>query len=201
MPLNPTYAQMLVSKLKEIDEPRDLAIEADRALNFLLKQLEELRVLANGYPRNPISGSVWTDGKALTEICDELTGELDRRNQAERQEFASRLSVGMACQVMGHYPEEIFPRVVRNGRCCEAIHAVENAIKSYEAVVQDFSILDLEEILEEIVPIDEDEGERFILAAVREALERLLALQPQQNNEERQELLRKIEIWLGTGAP
>ena len=200
MALDSAYARMLVSKVKDSDGSRDLAIEADQALKFLLKQLDELRVLSNGYPRNPISGNVWMEGQALTEICDELIDALDGRDQAERQEFASRLSVGMACQIMGHYPEQIFPRVVRNGRCREAIHQVENAIVSYEAVVRDFSLLDLDEMLEEVVPFDEDEGERFILMAVREALERLLVLQPQQNNEERQDLLHRIEIWLGAGS-
>ncbi len=201
MSLDPAYARNLVSKLKDIEEPHNLAIETDEALQFLFNQLKELHGLANGYPRNPISGSVWKDGQALTEICDELTDALDGRNQAERQEFASRLSVGMACQIMGHYPEQIFPRVVRNGRCCEAIHNVENAIRSYEAIVRDFSSLDLDEILEEVIPFNADDGERYILTAVHEALERLLALKPQQNNEERQNLLRRIELWLGAGAP
>lgn len=77
-----------------------------------------------------------------------------------------------------------------NGRCCEAIHHVENAIRSYEAVVQDFYSLNLDEILEEVVSIDEDQGERFLLTAVRAALERLLDLQPQQNNGERQDLFK-----------
>ncbi len=201
MSLNPAHAKMLVSRLKDVDDSHDLANKADQALKFLLKQLEELSVLANGYPRNPISSNVWGDGQALTEICDELTDALDGRNQAERQEFASRLSAGMACQIMGHYPEQIFPRVVRNGRCCEAIHRVENAIRSYEAVVRDFSLLNLDEMLEEVVPIDDDEGERLILTAVGEALERLLVLQPHQNNAEHQDVLRRIEIWLGAGAP
>jgi hypothetical protein len=195
MTLDPAYAKLIVSRLKDIDEPLDFAIEADKALSFLLKQLEELRDLANGYPRNPIQGIVWKDGAALTDICDELTDILDERNQAERQELASRLAGGMACQIMGHYPEQIFPRVLRNAHCREAIHQYEDAIGSYMAIVQDFSIIGLDKMLDEVEPLDE--AERCILAAVREALERLQALQS-QSNEEYQDLLRKIDVRLGT---
>lgn len=99
----------LVSQLEAEHEPRQLAASADEALNFLRKQLEELRDLANGYPRNPISVTVWSDGQAFTLACDALVEALAGRNEAVRQELASRLAAGMACQVMGHYPEEIFP--------------------------------------------------------------------------------------------
>ncbi|XYH93185.1 hypothetical protein ACMHYB_35700 [Sorangium sp. So ce1128] len=174
MPLDPARATELVSQLDAAREPRQLAASADEALNFLLKQLEQLRDLANGYPRNPISGTVWSDGQALTLVCDALTGSLAGRNEAARQELASRLAVGMACQVMGHYPEEIFPRVVRNARHREAIQQADDAVGLYQAVVDDFRSLDLDYTLDENEPLSE--SERYILEALSIALERLIAL-------------------------
>ncbi|WP_437491536.1 hypothetical protein WME75_15810 [Sorangium sp. So ce1014] len=174
MPLDPVRATELVSQLDAAHEPRQLAASADEALNFLLTQLEQLRDLANGYPRNPISVTVWSDGRALTLVCDALTDALADRNEAARQELASRLAVGMACQVMGHYPEEIFPRVVRNARHREAIQQADDAAGSYQAVVDDFRSLDLEYTLDESEPLPE--SERYILEALSMALERLIAL-------------------------
>ncbi|WP_438016962.1 hypothetical protein WMF18_40240 [Sorangium sp. So ce315] len=174
MPLDPARATELVRQIDAAREPRRLAVSADEALSFLLKQLEQLRELANGYPRNPVSGTVWSDGRALTLVCDALTDALAGRNEAARQELASRLAVGMACQVMGHYPEEIFPRVVRNARHREAIQQADDAAGLYQAVVDDFSSLDLGYTLDESEPLSE--SDRCILEALSTALERLIAL-------------------------
>lgn len=198
MTLDPEYANMIVSRLKDIDEPQDFEIEADKALSFLHEQLKELSDLMNGYQDNLYPAVFWRDGVALTDICDELTDILDGRNQAERQEFASRLAGGMTCQIMGHYPEQIFPRVLRNAHCREAIHHYEDAIGSYLAIVRDFSDLGRDYLLDEVEPLDETE--RCILSAVREALERLEALQSQWN-EGHQDLLHKIDVRLGTASP
>lgn len=198
MPLNPARAKELVVALEKAREPGALAVAADMALNFLLKQLEELRELANGYPRNPISGDVWMDGQALTFVCDALTEALAGRSEPERQELASRLAAGMACQVMAHYPEEIFPRVVRNGRCRESLRQIDVAMGSYEAVVADFSSLGLDEMLDESGPLED--SERRILGAVCEAIERLSALQPERATQH-EGLLRRARLRMGTAAP
>ena len=146
-------------------------------LNFLLRQLEELRDLANGYPRNPIAGDVWFSGKALAELCDELTVVLADRGLPEQEELASRLAVGMALQVMGHYPEEIFPRVLRNARCREALGQLTEAITGYESIVDDYVEMGLAELLE-----DEqlDASSRMILESVGYAATRLGELDPER---------------------
>ncbi|MGK4006511.1 hypothetical protein WMF31_28080 [Sorangium sp. So ce1036] len=84
MRLDPERAMALVSQLDAEREPRQRAASADEALSFLLKQLEQLRDLANGYPRNPVSGAVWSDGRALTLACDALTEALAGRSEAAR---------------------------------------------------------------------------------------------------------------------
>jgi hypothetical protein len=197
MPLDPARAKQLVSKVRDVPHG-ELPAEADTTLTFLLEQLGLLRELSNDYPRKTISAAVWMDGAALTGTCDELTEILAHRAQPRRQELASRIAVGMACQIMGHYPEQIFPRTVRNARCREAIQQIDAAISTYKAVVDDFSALHLEELLDE--PDSLDESERTILSAVGEALERLLVLQPPRAAE-RQALLKRVDARLGPRAP
>jgi hypothetical protein len=174
MTLSPTKGRELLGAVTAATTYNETGEAAVALLNFLLRQLEELRELANGYPRNPISGNVWVDGKALAELCDDLTELLSARQLPEQEELASRIATGMACQVMGHYPEEIFPRVVRNARCREKIDQVDNAIGSYEAVIGDFRELDLQYLLEEDETLDN--SGRTILTAVLHATVRLTEL-------------------------
>jgi len=94
------------------------------------------------------------------------------------EEFASRLATGIACQVMGRYPEQIFPRVLRNSRCREAIADIEKAIGGYEAIVDDFHKMGLVDLLEDNEPLDK--SERAILESVLEAAKRLGELRPEQ---------------------
>ena len=196
MSLDPDKAQQFLTTLATAPD-RDSAREmAERALNFLIRQLEELRGLANGYPRNPISADVWMAGKALAEACDVLTDVFSRWNLQREEELASRLAVGMACQVMGHYPEEIFPRVLRNSKSHEAIGEVDQAIGGYEAIVLDFGALGLEGLLDEEMPLEE--SSRAILAAVHEACKRLTELTANGRAEVR-ELKGKLEHRLQEG--
>jgi len=174
--LSPAHAHGLFLNVVKA-EGRNQAGEAAAALlNFLLPQLDTLRELANGYPRNPIDGSVWSDGKTLAELCDELTTVLAARELPQQEELASRLAAGMALQVMSHYPEEIFPRIVRNARCREALGQEEAAVRSYEAVLGDFYRLELLELLDDGVALDE--ASRGIVAALSTAVARLAELRP-----------------------
>ena len=177
MSLDPERARKLldvVSRAQTRNESGEAAVEL---LNFLLRQLEELRDLANGYPRNPIAGDVWFNGKALAEICDELADQLAGRELPEQEELASRLAVGMALQVMGHYPDEIFPRIVRNSFHREALGQLDDAIGGYEAIVGDFESMGLGEIFE----YEElDASSRKILESVEVAASRLGELRPER---------------------
>src|SRR5215510_14640580 len=177
MPLDPAKARRLIGALASAQGDDDVRAAAEDVLNFLLMQLEELRDLANGYPRNPIEGAVWYDGKALAEFCDELTGLFSRKGLLREEELSSRLATGMACQVMGHYPEEIFPRVLRNSRCRKTIADLEEAIGGYEAIVGDFHTTGLAEFLEDDQPLDQ--LARAILESVYEAARRLGELRPE----------------------
>ena len=178
MALSPAKARKLVEALHNANGDDDARVAGEEVLNFLLGQLEELRDLANGYPRNPISGDVWSDGAALAQLCDELTDYFSHMKLLREEELASRLATGMACQVMGHYPEEIFPRVLRNSRCRESISDLDNAIGGYEAIVADFGEMDLDYLLEDDCPLDE--SGRAVLEAVHQAATRLQELRPEK---------------------
>lgn len=191
MGLNPTHARQLMEGVAHAKTRPKMGEAAAVLLNFLLRQLEELRDLSNDYPRNAIRGDVWFDGRALTELCDELTGLLSRFKLPEQEELASRLAVGMACQVMGHYPEQIFPRVLRNARCKEAISEADEAVDLYEAIVDDFKTMELDELLHE-EPMEA--SSRVILESLDSALERLCERRPEQlaAHESLRAQLRKI---------
>jgi hypothetical protein len=179
MSLNPNKAREMLGAVSRAQNRNDTGDTAVALLNFLLRQLEELRDLANGYPKNPIAGDVWFSGKALAELCDELTVLLATRGLPEQEELASRLATGMALQVMGHYPEEVFPRVLRNARCREALGQVKEAISGYEAIVNDYDQMGLAEILED----DQlDASSRIILECVRDASARLGELDPERSD-------------------
>lgn len=151
---------------------------AHSALAFVAAQSELLHTAANGYPRNPISVDVWMGGTELARACDALADSLGTRGLREEEAEASRLAVSCACSVVGHYPEKIFPRVLRHARCQEALGKLEVAIPSYAAVVRDFQQLELDQLY-----LD-DQGEplgepgRTILIAVSECLGRLRTLAP-----------------------
>lgn len=176
--LSSSHARELFDAVVAADTRDGTGRAATALLNFLLQQLEALRTLANGYPRNPIAANVWSDGKSLAELSDELVDVLAERAFPELEELASRIAAGMACQVMAHYPEEIFPRVVRNARCREAIGQVAEAIGSYRAVLSDFHQLELMDLLDE----EEELGPtaRIILLALSQAVGRLSELQPER---------------------
>ncbi|WP_437720767.1 hypothetical protein [Sorangium sp. So ce861] len=178
MALNPEAVRKRLETLKSAQGQDDLRVAAEQILDFLLTQLEELRVLANGYPRTPISSAVWTDGKALAELCDVLADALSSKGLPHQEELASRLAAGMACQVMGHYPEEIFPRVLRNSQCRERIDQLDDAIGGYEAIVADFGALELDYLLQENEELDQTG--RVILTAVQHAAARLGEIQPER---------------------
>lgn len=177
MSLNPNKAREMLGAVSRTETRNDTGETAVALLNFLLRQLEELRDLANGYPRNPIAGDVWFSGKALAELCDELTVVLADCRLPEQEELASRLAVGMALQVMGHYPEEVFPRVLRNARCREALGQLKEAITGYESIVGDYVQMGLAELLE-----DEqlDASSRMILESVSYAATRLGEFDPER---------------------
>ena len=53
----------------------------------------------------------------------------------------------MALQVVGHYPEEIFPRVLRNARCRESLAMTDEAIGGTGALSMTFNNFESKKIL------------------------------------------------------
>jgi len=177
--LDPTTAAKLVDAVEHATSRESAQACALEAGQFLIGQLQVLRAKANGYPRNPIDGATWFAGRDLAETCDRFANSAGRHRLANGEEQATALAVAMALQVMAHYPDEIFPRVLRNARCLEARGKEEEAVGAYQAIRDDFEQMDLDEILDEIesdtVP---DEATAKILSAVVDAIDGLARLRP-----------------------
>jgi hypothetical protein len=179
--LDPRTAKSLVDAVVAASTETDTRQAADRALSFLSDQSTLLRSQANGYPRRPIEADVWRNGAGLTSACDALADALQRRGLVEDEEKASALAVVCACAVMGHYPEQIFPRVVRRARCLESVGRAARAADGYAAVVKDFEVLGLSEQYLDEGDDDELPGEgRVILEALATSISRLKVLAPER---------------------
>jgi hypothetical protein len=176
MNLDSKAAQHLVDEIARAATPEDAMIRCGRAWDFLLAQFYVLCGRANGYPRNPIDGHTWFEGRALAEVCDRFVDAAAQQGNRAGEEQAAGLATAIACQVLSHYPEQIFPRVLRVARCKEANGNGEKAVSDYAAVVLDFGQLDLGFMLEEEGAAENDV--RTILAALIEAIEGLERLDP-----------------------
>gem|GEM_PF-2588962 len=174
--LNSQEARRLVDLIAHARDLDAAVAAAKKAFSFLVGQLHILGDSANGYPRNPVSAHVWKEGYSLVHTCDYFADAVARWGQRQGEEQATRLAATMAMQVVAHYPEEIFPRVFRNAKCCESLGMINEAVESYRCIVSDFERLNLEEILGGSEPFKESEIK--ILTSVREALTALQRLSP-----------------------
>jgi hypothetical protein len=175
--LNSQEAQRLVDLVGQAQNLDAAVAAAEKAFSFLIGQLHILGDSANGYPRNPIDAHVWTEGYSLAKTCDCFADAVAGWNQRQGEEQATRLAATMALQIVAHYPEEIFPRVLRNAACCEALGMMSEAVKGYGSIVGDFDQLHLEEMLDSSEPFAESEVK--ILTSVRNAFAALQRLSPQ----------------------
>ena len=141
MDLNADHAFHLVKQVAQAQDDASFEAAAQAALTYLIAQLHRLGDLANGYPRNPIQADVWQQGRMLTLACDQFA---DACRGPKGEEQISRLAASMAMQIMGHYPNEIFPRVLRHARCREALGQVSEALEGYRCITQDFDVMDLQ---------------------------------------------------------
>jgi len=79
----------------------------------------------------------------LTLACDQFA---DACRGPKGEEQISRLAATMAMQVMAHYPNEIFPRVLRHVRCCETLGQVAEALDGYRCITGDFEVMELQNL-------------------------------------------------------
>jgi hypothetical protein len=177
MKLNSQEAQRLVDLVVQAQDLDAAIAAAGKAFSFLVGQLHALGDSANRSPRNPIDGNIWKEGHALTSVCDRFADAVSRWQQRRGEEQATRLAVSMALQVVAHYPEEIFPRVLRNAKCCESLGMTGEAVEGYRCIVDDFDKLGLEELLNTSDPLED--SQITILTCVRQALSSLLRHSPQ----------------------
>jgi hypothetical protein len=177
MPLDSQEAERLVDLVEQAKDLDAAIAAAGKAFSFLVAQLHVLGESANGYPRNPIDGNVWKEGYALTSICDRFADAVARWKQRCGEEQATGLAVSMALQVVAHYPEEIFPRAVRNAKCCESLDKMSDAVQGYRCVVGDFDKLHLEELLDDSEPLEV--SQKLILTSVSDALSGLQRIAPE----------------------
>jgi hypothetical protein len=177
MKLDSAEAQRLVNLVERAGDLEAAVAAAGNAFSFLVSQLHLLGESANGYPQNPIDGTVWKEGHSLARVCDHFADAVARWQQRRGEEQATRLAVAMAMQVVAHYPEEIFPRVLRNAKCCESLGMTSEAGDGYRCIVEDFEKLGLEENLDTAAP--HADSQATILTCLTEALAALLRLSPE----------------------
>jgi hypothetical protein len=198
MNLDSRNAQRLVDEIDQATTPEEALMRCSQAWDFLLAQFHLLCDQANGYPHNAIDGATWSEGHQLAQVCDRFADIVGRQGNRSGEEQAAGLATAIACQVVGHYPEEIFPRVLRTAKCREANGKPDKAIDDYLAILGDFRHLDLGFMLE-----DEDalqESERRVLGSLIEAIEALERLAPAHLGEDAGPLKAKaIRRCRGTG--
>ena len=192
--MNSQEAQRLVDLVAQAQDLDTAVAAAERAFSFLVDQLHILGDSANGYPRNPIDGNVWQEGRELTSVCDQFADAVSRWHQRRGEEQATRLAVSMALQVVGHHPEEIFPRVLRNAKCCESLGRTAEASKGYRCILGDFDALDLEWLFDGTDPLGGSQV--TILCSLREALAGLQRLSQQGLTDAELTLLEKVNTAL-----
>ncbi len=192
--LNSQEAQRLVDLVAHAQNHEAAIAAAERAFSFLVDQLHILGENANGYPSNSIRADVWMEGRSLTHAADSFADAVGQWDQKRGEEQAVRLAATMAMQVMAHYPEEIFPRILRHAKCCESIGMKSEAIENYHCIVADFGLLNLEEILDSPEPFIDSETK--ILTSMGEALTALQRLSPQEITETQLVLCERLNAVL-----
>ena len=194
MKLDSAEAQRLVNLVERAGDLDAAVAAAGDAFAFLVSQLHLLGESANGYPVKPIDGAVWKEGHSLARVCDHFADAVARWQQRRGEEQATRLAVAMAMQVVAHYPQEIFPRVLRNAKCCESLGMTNEALEGYQCIVEDFEKLGLETDLDTEEPLQD--AQTTVFSGVSEALSALLRVSPQDITDSRLALLERVNAVL-----
>ena len=169
-------ATRLLEEIKKY-ETGILAINsANELLKLLVVELNKVKIKTIELPPDMFSPDVLTSGIALMHVCDAAVEELEVRGLIVESEKASRLAIGFAGQILGHYPQDVFPLVYRNGQLCEKITKTETAISRYMAIIRDFKQMGLiESILNNGSSLNE--SDRIILETVKSSIDRINTLQ------------------------
>jgi hypothetical protein len=142
-------------------------------LQQLNTEIEKIRQLANGYPANPISASIWFSGAGYSNLAHALTEHFRAAGWLKREETASALWAKATLAVNSHYHHLVGPAMLANADCQERLGNVERAANIYVSVVKDFIFLIDDWMSETVAPIDE---ERIALSSLDTAVSRLLFL-------------------------
>jgi hypothetical protein len=175
MKLDPAHASALLDRLRQAADPAEALRLTNELLDFLRAQLGALGKQANGYPGKAINMAVWMAGSDLACLADAVADELNLRQLPVQEELAAKLATALAFEVKSHYPQEIFPRVLRHARCREAIGDLPGAIGNYQAILADFDEMGLDEWLQPELHAT-DAWEQQALKAARAAADRLITL-------------------------
>jgi hypothetical protein len=200
MNLDSRNAQRVIDEIGQATTPEEALSRSSRAWDLLLAQFHLLCDRANGYPRNPIDGETWWEGHQLARVCDRFADSVQKQGNRSGELQAAALATAIACQVVAHYPEEIFPRVLRTARCREAVAKPDEAADDYLAILEDFRNLELESLLDgEEAPQD---SQRCVLTCLVAAIEALERLDPARLGGDAGELkARATRRCLANGAP
>lgn len=148
---------------------RDLVLGVLRRLDAAV---EDIRVQANGYPANPISGLVWMNGAGYAGLANELTTHFRSAGWLDREEIASALWAKATLAVCSHYHHMVGPAMLANADCQERLGNAERAASLYSSVVLDFAFIADDWSEEPEAPTPDD---RLALVSLLTATERLMS--------------------------
>lgn len=144
-----------------------LLVDIDRRIDWVKEN-------ANGYPNGTISGNVWFAGYRMAALGERLTEHFKAAGWLGNESNAANLWAKATLSVCSHYHDMVGPAMLAVADCAERLEDLDEAIRSYQAVVADFAWL-ADEWNEETVAPPEDQ--RLALSCLKTAAERLLALE------------------------
>jgi hypothetical protein len=154
---------------------KELRNVAMRVLDVLHRECVEVSKKADGYPANPISADVWLNGAMLGPMAESLADLLDQRGLHDLEEQAHCLRCMAVLSVQSHYHHLVGPAMLARAECNERLGNPDLAVQIYQAVIGDFSWFVEQGESEPDAPSDED---RISLECLAQALDRIVAIQP-----------------------
>lgn len=144
-----------------------------QVLRLLDTEIEQVRILADGYPEKPISAAVWMNGAGYSSLARALTEHFKSAGWLHREETASALWAKATLAVNSHYHHLVGPAMLANADCHERLGNAARAAEMYSSVIKDF--MSLAEAWRDD-PDSPDEDDRAALACLKTAASRMEAL-------------------------
>lgn len=143
-----------------------LFVDIDRRIDWIKDN-------ANGYPNGTISVEVWFAGYGIAALAERLICYFKTAGWLDNEANAANLWAKATLSVCSHYHHMVGPAMLASADCAERQGKQDEAMRSYNAVVADFTWLSDEWSQETEAP---PEDQRVALSCLKTAAERLIAL-------------------------